>query len=142
MPKYIISVKNKPFLFENDVMTPLDTDKVYEVIEKRTDKRTIVQNRSLHLYCKQVAEALNNRDLGVTAVLKPELKFSMLTVKEQLWKPILAALRGKESTTQMGTQEINDVYDVMNKALSQKFSIHVPFPSVDSMVFQQNYKDK
>lgn len=140
MPKYIISIKDKPFLFEKDVMVPLDPDKVYEVIEKRTDKRTILQNRSIHLYCKQVAEALNEKGLGVTAVLKPEIQFSMLTIKEQLFKPILSALRGKDSTTQMDTHEINAVYDVMNKALSEKYGIHIEFPSEGSMIFQQNYK--
>jgi len=142
MPKYIITIGSKPFLMENDEMTPLETDKVYEVVEKRLDKRTVQQNRALHLYCKQVAEALNNAGLTVTMVLKPEIQFSMVTVKEQMFKPILTALRGKESTTQMTSKEINDVYDVMNKALSQKFGIHVEFPSIESMMFKEQLKDK
>ena len=134
-------IKDKPFLFYKDEMLPLDSDKVYEVIEKRTDKRSILQNRALHLYCKHVADALNEKGLGVTAVLKPEIQFSMLTIKEQLYKPILAALRGKESTTQMNTEEMNAVYDVMNKALSEKFGISVGFPSSDELNFEQNYRE-
>lgn len=142
MPKYIITIGSKPFLMEDDEMIPLEPDKVYEVVEKRLDKRTVQQNRALHLYCKQVAEALNNAGLTVTMVLKPEIQFSMITVKEQMLKPILTALRGKESTTQTTTQEINDVYDVMNKALSEKFGVNVPFPSIDSMLFEEQLNDK
>lgn len=142
MSKYIISVKDKPFLFQDDMMAPLDPNKVYEVIEKRTDKRSVLQNRSLHLFCKQVAEALNAKGLGVTAVLKPEIQFSTITIKELLYKPILTALRGKESTTMINTQEMSDVYDIMNKALSEKFDLHVPFPSQEELNFQQNYKER
>jgi len=123
----------------DDVMTPIEEDKVYEVIEKRMDKRTVQQSRALHLYCKHVAESLNSKGLGVTAVLKPEIQFSMMTIKETLYKPILSALRGKDSTTQITTSEMNAVYDVMNKALSEKFGIFVSFPSQEELNFQENY---
>lgn len=142
MSKFIVHINKKPFLAIDDTFTPLDTSKVYEVVEKRLDTRTVLANRAMHLYCKHVAKALNNRDLSVTAILKPEIKFTMITVKEQLFKPILSALRGKESTTQMTSNEITSVYDVMNKVLSEKFGISVDFPSQESLNFQQNYKDK
>lgn len=141
MPKYITIVAGKSFSYKDDELTLLE-DGVYEVVEKRMDVRTVQANRALHLYCKQVAEALNNENLSVTAVLKPDIQFSMITVKEQLWKPILAALRGKESTTQMTSKEIDDVYHVMNKALGEKFGIHIDFPSVESMILNEKLKDK
>ena len=140
MTTYITVVSGRAFSVESDVMTILP-DGVWEVTKKRIDNRTVQQNRAIHLYCKQVAKALNENGHGVTAVLKPEISFSMMTVKEQLYKPILTALRGKESTTQIDTNEMNAVYDVMNKALGEKFGIFIPFPSVESMIFEQNYKD-
>ena len=139
MTKYITIVGGRAFSVEEDVMTILP-DGVWEVTKKRINNRTVQQNRAIHLYCKQVAEALNESGHSVTYVLKPETSFSMLTVKEQIYKPILTALRGKESTTQINTDEMNAVYDVMNKALSQKFGLHIPFPSIESMLFEQNYK--
>ncbi len=136
---YITVVGGRAFSVKDDVMTILE-DGVWEATKKRMDNRTVQQNRAIHLYCKQVAEALNENDLPVVAVLKPEINFSMLTVKEQLYKPILAALRGKESTTQINTNEMNDVYDVMNKALSEKHGLHIAFPSVESMLMEQKLK--
>lgn len=133
---YITIVGGRAFSVEGDAMTILE-DGVWEATKKRINNRTLQQNRAIHLYCKHVAEALNNNGHTVTAVLKPEVKFSMLTVKEQLYKPILSALRGKNSTAQATTSEMNNVYDVMNKALSEKFGVHIPFPSVDTLIQKQ-----
>ena len=138
----IAIIKGKAFEYrEDNTLIPVD-DCILEVKEKKVNSRTLAQNRSIHLYCKQVAQALNNNGHTVTAVLKPEIQFSMITVKEQLYKPILSALRGKESTTQITSKEMNDVYDVMNKALGERFGISIPFPSQEELNFNQNYKEK
>ena len=131
MPKYITIVAGKAFSYQDDEMAPLE-DGVYEVIEKRQDVRTVQQNRAVHLYCKQVAEALNDNGHSVVAVLKPDIQFSMITVKEQMFKPILTALRGKNSTTQMTTKEVDEVYHIMNKVLGEKWGIHIPFPDKET----------
>ena len=142
MPKYIISVKDKPYIFNNDVMTPLDSDKVYEIIEKKTDKRTIVQNSAMHKYFSLVAEALNDAGLDMKQVIKADVQWSMFSVKEYMWKAIQKAVLGKESTTLLKKDEIDVVYENMNRLTASKFGINIPFPSVESMIFTQNYKDK
>ena len=121
MPKYIISIKDKPFLFQDDVMTPLDADKVYEVIEKKTDKRTIIQNSAMHKYFSLVAEALNDAGLDMKQVIKADVEWSMFSVKEYMWKAIQKAILGKESTTLLKKDEIDDVYLNMNRLTAQKF---------------------
>jgi len=142
MPKYIISIKDKPFLFHNDVMIPLDADKVYEVIEKRTDKRTIVQNSAMHKYFSLVATALNDAGLDMKQVIKADVEWSMFSVKEYMWKAIQKAILGKDSTTLLKKNEIDDVYLNMNRLTASKFGIDIDFPSEESMIFQQNHKDK
>ena len=142
MPKYIISVKDKPFIFHNDVMTPLDSDKVYEIIEKKTDKRTIVQNSAMHKYFSLVAEALNDAGLDMKQVIKADVQWTMFSVKEYMWKALQKALLQKESTTLLNKDEIDVVYENMNRLTASKFGISIPFPSIESMIFAQNYKDK
>ena len=142
MPKYIISIKDKPFLFQDDVMTPLDADKVYEVIEKKTDKRTIIQNSAMHKYFSLVAEALNDAGLDMKQVIKADVEWSMFSVKEYMWKAIQKAILGKESTTLLKKDEIDDVYLNMNRLTAQKFGIDIEFPSIESMIFKQNYEGK
>lgn len=141
MAKYIISVKDKPFIFHNDEMIPLDRDKVYEVIEKKTDKRTIVQNSAMHKYFSLVAEALNDAGLDMKQVIKADVEWSMFSVKEYMWKAIQKAILGKESTTLLKKDEIDSVYLNMNRLTASKFGIDIPFPSVESMIFKQNHEE-
>jgi hypothetical protein len=46
-----------------------------------------------------------------------------------MWKPIQRALTQKESTTRLTTKEVNEVFEVMHKHISEKFGINVPFPT-------------
>lgn len=94
-------------------------------------QRTIQQNRALHKYFALVAATLNAENLGVTVVLKPDTEWSSDGVKEMLWKPVQKAVLGKASTTKLNRTEITDIYDVMNKVLSERFDIHIPFPNIE-----------
>lgn len=69
MAKNIITIKEKPFLVHGDVLTPLDPSRVYEVIEKRTDRRTVLQNSAMHKYFVFISEALNSAGYSVAFVL-------------------------------------------------------------------------
>jgi len=99
-----------------------------------TSDRTIKQNASLHVYCELLAEALNDAGLDMKKTLKPEvdIPWRKESVKEHLWKPIQKALTGKESTTEISTVEPSEIYDVLNRHISEKFGVHVDWPSIDS----------
>ena len=92
------------------------------------DQRTISQNSALHLYFEMIARTLNDNNLGVTIVLKPDTKWSAEGVKELMWRPIQKAMLGKDSTAKLKKHEVTEVYDVMNKALSERFGIFIDFP--------------
>ena len=138
MDKYIVVLKGKPFYVENDTLTPIE-DGSYTVKRVKADSRTIAQNASLHLYCNQVADALNDAGLDMKKVIKADVSWSMFSVKEYMWKSLQKAILGKESTTLLKKDEIDTIYHQMNRLLAEKFGIHVPFPSVESMIFKQNY---
>jgi len=91
--------------------------------------RTSQQNRALHKYFALVAATLNAENLGVTVVLKPDTEWSADGVKEMMWKPVQKAVLGKTTTTKLTTEELTEIYDVMNKVLSERFDIHIEFPS-------------
>ena len=94
--------------------------------------RTEQQNRALHVYFTQVAEALNDAGYTVQMVLKEkmELDWTLDMVKELLWRAAQQAILKKKSTTELKKQgDIDKVYDHLNRHLSEKFQIHVPFPS-------------
>jgi len=106
-------------------------DGIYVVDIKNTDTRTLKQNRALHKYFSMLADVLNGAGLPIAKVIKVDIEWSDESVKELLWRPIQRALVKKHSTTQLDKKELDEVYLVLNRALGERFGIHIPFPSVD-----------
>ena len=94
-------------------------------------KRTLVQNASLHLYFRLLAEELNNAGLDMKKTLKQDadIPWSDDRIKEFLWKPIQYAQLGKKSTTELTTSEVDKVYETLNRHLGEKLGIFVKFPT-------------
>lgn len=96
-------------------------------------QRTAQQNKSLHLFCKQVADELNAQGLTVQEVLSKftmEIDWTPEAVKDLLWKRAQKAYLKKKSTTELDKLEVDPVYEHINRFLSQPgIAIHVPFPS-------------
>ncbi|MCA9367778.1 hypothetical protein KC887_05990 [Candidatus Kaiserbacteria bacterium] len=86
------------------------------------------QFSALHVWCGQVAETLNNAGLDMKAVIKPEVSidWNKHTVKEYLYKPILSAMTGKDSTTKQDTSEPNAVANTIARHLGEKFGVVLP----------------
>lgn len=95
------------------------------------NSRTSTQNKALHKYFELLADELNSAGLDMKKTLKQtvDIPWSKETVKDYLWRPIQNAQLEKESTTELTTDEINKVYEVLNRHLGEKLQIHVPFPS-------------
>lgn len=93
-------------------------------------QRTILQNRSLHLYFTKLAQALNDAGYTVQKTLRHDvdLPWSAVSVKELLWKPIQQAMTDKRSTTELDRVEPSQIYEVLNLHLGEKLHLHVPFP--------------
>lgn len=100
-------------------------------------QRSGAQNRSIHKYLTMLADELNQAGLDMKVVLKPEVEipWSLESTKEYLWKPIQKAMKMKESTTELTTKEVDEVYKVLDRHISQKFGITLPFPSSEEEMF-------
>ncbi len=95
-------------------------------------KRTLKQNAALHVYFTHLADELNAAGYTVQLVLqqKMDLDWTPSAVKELLWRPAQKALVQKKSTTELTKmQEIDVVYDHLNRHVSEKFGLHIPFPT-------------
>lgn len=98
--------------------------------------RTSKQNRSIHLLFQMVADELNDKQLDMRTVLKPsvEIPWTKDTVKEYLWKNIQEVYCNKKSTTQIDTHEIDEIFDILNRHLSEKFQVSIEFPSINQLM--------
>lgn len=104
--------------------------------DKEYAKRTAQQNRALHVLYQLMADNLNDNGLDMRKTLKPgvEIPWSARSVKEYLWRPVQEAQLNKKSTTELTTVEIDKVFDTLNKHLGEKFGLHTPFPSIETLI--------
>ena len=86
------------------------------------------QSNALHLWCDRVAVELCAAGLDMKKVLKPEVEIPWTkdSVKEHLWKPVLLALTGKESTKDQTSEEITVVLNTINRHLGQSLGVTLP----------------
>lgn len=103
-------------------------------MEEEPKKRTLKQNNSLHLYLKLLAEELNLSGQDMRKVLKPtvDIPWSTDTAKRFLWKPIQEVMMDKKSTTELTTDEVDKIYKVLDKHVSEKCGVHVEWPSEEN----------
>ena len=141
---YITTFMNLPFEIKGGeiIFNPITKKRFVEqyegksgVCEIRKSKRSDRQNRALHKYFSLLAEALNDGGFNVQLVLKEkvEIDWTPEMCKEILWRTAQRVILKKESTTELAKgNDIDVVYSHLNRHLSEKFGLHVPFPAFES----------
>jgi len=96
------------------------------------------QQKSLHLYFDLLAKEFQKEGITMTTILQKfivDTPATKTTIKELMWKPLQMAILDKGSTTQLSkNEEIDLIYDSMNKFTSETFGISVPFPNVEDLI--------
>ena len=105
------------------------SDAVYEVDMKNMDSRTVAQNRSLHLWCQQIAHTLNGAGMFMTGVFGNEIEWTMDLVKTQIIKNTIKKVFDVNSTTKLKRKEIDQMIDYITSAFGSKGIGIPPFPS-------------
>lgn len=124
----------------------LDENRSYTITDKNENARTIKQNSSLYLYFTKLADELNKAGCTFTKVVsdkklyKMDIDWSKILIKENLWRPIQKAMLDKKSTTKLKKDEIEKIYNNLNRYTSERLGISVSFPSEDEIIFKQLYK--
>lgn len=138
----------------NGTITPYDDiqteelqsleDGIYIIkIEKAGVKkiRTFLQNKALHKYLELLAIKLNDAGFDIRKVLEAmKAGFSIACTKENLketvWRPMQIALYGIESSTQLETTQVSDVYEHVNRFTAERFGVSQEFPDNYSRSFE------
>lgn len=106
---------------------------------KRT--RSSQQNRAMHKFFTIIADELNN--IGATFIYEfgketIEIPYTSELIKETLWKPIQKALFNKDSTSEITTEEINKVIDVITLKFGE-MGIPIMFPNKFDLLLENDY---
>jgi len=97
---------------------------------------------------QMVAERLNEAGFEMRKILPNNIKLDWTTeyVKDYLWRPIQMLALGKDSTTDLATKEIDQVYEILNRHLSEKFGKRgfesVRFPSYEDLIVRNYAENK
>ena len=106
---------------------------IYVVDINNSDKRTLAQNRSLHLWFTQISDKLNKDSFAIQDVIKLNTKWSPEKIKELIFKPVIKSLYNKESSTKLNKDEFELIIDTIIRALGTK-GIECPdFPNREDL---------
>ena len=99
-----------------------------EEIKQRTNK----QNNALHKYCDMQAEKLNDAGFSVNdkVAVKLDIPWTKENYKTFVIHPVMKALYPEvNSTAKLSTRQMQHVYNVVDKAISERTGIRSEWPS-------------
>jgi hypothetical protein len=98
-------------------------------------QRTIKQNKGLHQFFSELAEALNDSGYSVQEVITLPISHTPDNVKTNIGHRFMMALYpqleredGTFSTADLNTKQIKFLYENINNAMSVKFGIGLAWP--------------
>jgi hypothetical protein len=103
-------------------------------LKRKKALRTKKQNDSLHLWFDLLSKTFVENAIDMKILLSKyqmDVPVTPEMVKEYLWRRVQVSMYGKKSTTELTTDEVSKIYDVINRFLADNFKIHVPFPSAE-----------
>lgn len=104
------------------------------------EQRTTSQNKALHLLFTHISNhcvqtGIDQRTL-VTELEGYSVPTSPQAIKE-IWRTIQISITGKTSTKDLNKKEIDQVYDVFNKFISEVTHEHFTFPNMADLLHAQ-----
>lgn len=106
---------------------------IYVVDINNSDKRSLQQNKSIHLWCSQIADYLNKEKFFIQDVIKLNTRWDMLKIKEMIFKPVVKSLYTKDSTTKLNKDEFELIIDTIIRYMAMK-GIEIPdFPNREDL---------
>lgn len=99
-------------------------------IEVKTKHRTAKQNNAMWLYCSRLAKDLRDAGFDMRDVLKPGVPIppTKEMIMDRIWKPVMKAMFDIESTQDLDTKQVNEVYQVISQRMAEKFGLITEFP--------------
>jgi hypothetical protein len=115
-------------------------------ITRPDKKRTLTQNASLHKYCANISEKMNDAGFTQRQLIGSfkegfELPVTPVMIKD-IFREVGNALYHKDSTTKLTTVEIQKVYQVVDQRFGEITSCRCEWPSVDSQSAKSLLKEK
>ena len=104
-------------------------------------QRSDQQRKAIELYCKRVAEAMDEAGESVQTVFTMPVQITQENIKECMFKVVMHAMYPeKTSTTELDSDQVTKVYDNMQRLVADRYKINVEFPSIESMYNESQHR--
>lgn len=137
---FYTNIKAGKIVMSRDITDYISTLRDCEVevrITKKRKKRTELQNRALHLYFDKLSEELNDKGISSHQIFSESVEmFWTPTLVKEIWRKVQQAMFKKKSTKELlKHEEIDRIYDVMNKLIIERSGgqVSVPFPCLEEL---------
>jgi transcriptional regulator NrdR family protein len=103
------------------------------------EQRTSQQNKALYKMFSELADELTAQGKDMRVILKPDvdIPWTQNRIKEHIWRPLQKAMFGTQSTTELTTDQVDKVFQVIQKHLGESHGVEINFPSVESIMLKQ-----
>ena len=134
MSEVVINSKQSLESYIEHLRSQFDKHKYLRTTIKNGKQRSLTQNAAMHLYCGQLAEALNSAGLDFRVVIRDgvEVNWTPELVKDYMWRPVQKAITGHESTTKPQRGQYSEIYEAVNRHVSSKLGVFVAWPCNDN----------
>lgn len=102
-------------------------------MKAETQQRTLKQNNALHMMFETGSQELNNGGMYISNIIRADAPWNAERFKELIWRPTQKLMTGKTSTTQLSTKEVDEISDVICRALGEK-GIELRFPHIEAVM--------
>ncbi len=113
---------------------------------KKKGTRTNKQNRAMHKFFRDSSLALNEAGYDMKAVIRDEVDIEWdakgENFKNNIWRPLQLVMLGKKSTADLDTGEVSAVYETLNRHIQERLNVHLRFPSLTQLLFEQDANEK
>ena len=113
---------------------------------KKKGTRTNKQNSAMHKFFRDSSLALNEAGYDMRAVIRDEIEIEWdkegRNFKENIWKPVQKVITNKDSTADLDTSEVSAVYETLNRHIQNRLNVHLRFPSLTQLLFEQDSHEK
>ena len=97
--------------------------------------------KAIHLWFRMAGEELNNAGLYLSNIIRLDTPWNEYLVKLLLWKSTQKRLFGTDSCAKLLSNQIDPIYDVINRATSEK-GLSVPLPSIQHVLQNKELTQK
>lgn len=107
-------------------------ERLYTIVHANRSNK---QNAVLHLLFRRLAEGLNDAGFEITHPFKADLEipYTEHSVKELLYRPIIEAMFGESSSTQLSTNQFSEAMTTLVDAVCRNTGVNVPIPTEESL---------